>query len=44
MVWKLGENQGEENNMQEILSIRGNTYIQVHDKRQATYGGSQLFF
>ncbi len=30
--------------MQEILSIRRNTYIQVQDNGQATYGGSQLFF
>ena len=30
--------------IQEISSIRSNTYIQVQDGRQATYGGSQLFF
>ena len=30
--------------MQEISSLRSNTYIQVQDGRQATYGGSQLFF
>lgn len=44
MIWRFGEDQGKSVMMQEISSIRSNTYIQVQDGRQATYGGSQLFF